>query len=220
MSAQLPTATVPIIPAAWRARNADHTQWPWEELPPLSPFIIANGSAPAQQQTVVHIGYDDANFYVRYDCDDTDIWGKSTARDSAIYDEEVVELFIAPGDAHPTYYYEFEVSPLGTLLDLDVHSPNLERSTLQGNFAWNCPGLQWSAERNDAAHHWRAYLVVPWHSIGATGTTLPPTWRANFYRIDRPRGHAPEFSCWSPTMSEPADYHRPAYFGHLQLAHA
>jgi hypothetical protein len=221
MSTQLPTATVPALPIHWRAKTDDYRRWPWEELSPLPPFILANGSASAQQQTAVRIAYDAENFYVRFDCEDTDIWGEATARDSRIFDEEVVELFIAPGEDHPTYYYEFEVSPIGTLLDLDVHSPDLDRRTLRGNFAWDCPGLQWSAERNDEANHWRAYLVVPWSSIGAksgpNGVT-PQNWRANFYRIERPRGEAPEFSCWSPTMSEPADYHRPAYFGHLRLA--
>jgi hypothetical protein len=220
MSTQLPVATVPRVPASWRVQSNDHTQWPWEQLPPLPPLILANGSAPAQQQTTIRIAYDADNFYVRYDCDDQDIWAVATERDSAIYDEEVVELFIAPGQEHSTFYYEFEVSPIGTLLDLSVHSPNLERNGLKGNFAWNCPGLQWSAERNDAANHWRAYLVVPWQSIGATTGALPQHWRANFYRIERPRGQAPEFSCWSPTMSDPADYHRAAYFGHLQLATA
>ena len=174
MSAHLPTASVPKIPASWRAQSDDHTQWPWEELPPLPPFILANGSAPAQQQTTVRIGYDADNFYVRFDCDDSDIWGKATARDSAIYDEEVVELFIAPGEEHPTFYYEFEVSPIGTMLDLDVHSPDLERRTLKANFAWDCPGLQWSAERNDAANHWRAYIVVPWQSIGVNSPPVQP----------------------------------------------
>ena len=217
MSAQLPIATVPMIPIHWRYRTADHTDWPWEEFEPLPPFILANGSAPAQQQTVVRIGYDSENFYVRFDCHDRDIWGEATERDSAIYNEEVVELFIAPGEQAPTFYYEFEVSPIGTLLDLSVHSPDLERRTLRGDFAWNCPDLQWSAERDDAANHWRAYLAVPWRSIGA-GMDLPTTWRANFYRIERPRGEEAEFSCWSPTMSEPADYHRPAYFGYLHLA--
>lgn len=220
MSAQLPTATVPLVPNHWRNQTNDHTHWPWEELPPLPPFILADGSAPAKQQTYVRIAYDVENFYVRFDCDDTDIWGEATERDSRIFDEEVVELFIAPGEDHPTYYYEFEVSPIGTLLDLDVHSPDLDRRTLRGNFDWNCPGLQWSAERNDAANHWRAYLVVPWRSISAPASSeeaLPQKWRANFYRIERPRGQAPEFSCWSPTMSNPADYHRPTYFGHLHL---
>jgi hypothetical protein len=218
MSVQLPTAIVPRLPAHWRSRGSDHTQWPWEELSPLPPLILADGSGPAKQQTAVRIAYDSDNFYMRFDCDDTDIWGEATERDSAIYEEEVVELFIGPGTEHTTNYYEFEVSPIGTMLDLTVVSPNLERRGLIADFAWNCPGLQWSAERNDAANHWRAYIVVPWQSIGAGREDLPQQWRANFYRIDRPHGQEAEFSCWSPTMTEPADYHKPAYFGHLQLA--
>jgi len=209
-----------MLPSSWRLKSNDHTQWPWDELPSLPPLILANGSARAVQQTEVRIAYDADNFYVRFDCDDNDIWREATARDSAIYDEEVVELFIAPGDQHPTFYYEFEVSPIGTMLDLTADSPNLERKGLTADFAWDCPGLQWSAERNDSANHWRAYMVVPWTSIGATAGNLPSTWRANFYRIERPRGQEAEFSCWSPTMSDPADYHRPAYFGHLVLATA
>jgi hypothetical protein len=42
-------------------------------------------------------------------------------------------------------------------------------------------------------------------------------WRANFYRIERPHDAEPEFSCWSPTMSDPADFHKPAYFGVLEI---
>lgn len=220
MSVELPVATVPILPNYWRTQSDDYTEWPWEELRPLRPFILADGSAPAKQQTTTRIAYDRDNFYVRFDCEDSEIWGEATARDSAIYNEEVVELFIGPGEAHTTYYYEFEVSPIGTMLDLTVDSPNLERRGLKADLAWNCPGLLWSAERNDTANHWRAYMIVPWTSIGATIGKLPTSWRANFYRIERPRGQEAEFSCWSPTMSEPADYHRPAYFGHLRLATA
>ncbi|HEY6323364.1 MAG TPA: hypothetical protein VJA16_17615 [Thermoanaerobaculia bacterium] len=45
----------------------------------------------------------------------------------------------------------------------------------------------------------------------------PRRWRANFYRIERPRGSPPELSCWSPTLTEPADFHRPDRFGVLEL---
>ncbi len=180
-------------------------------------MILADGSAPARHQTAVQIAYDDAALYVRYVCDDPDIWGVATARDSRIYDEEVVELFIAPGIATPVRYFEFEVSPLGALLDLSVYSPDLDRRTLTGDFAWDCPGLRWSAVRVDDRSRWYAYLSVPWASL-VTAAKLPRVWRANFYRIERPRGRDPEFSCWSPTMSDPADYHRPAFFGFLSLA--
>ncbi len=214
--ATLPAATVPRRPQSWNLAHAPHT-WQWDDVPRLSPLILANGSGLAVQQTTVQVAYDDDALYVRYRCDDSDIWGEATARDSHIYNEEVGELFIAPGFATPVRYYEFEVSPLGTLLDLSVYNPDLDRRTLVGDFAWDCPNLRWSAIRDDANDRWYAYLTVPWASIGAPAR-LPRVWRANFYRIERPRHQPPEFSCWSPTLSDPADFHRPAYFGFLTLA--
>lgn len=180
-------------------------------------MILADGSGSPRYQTSVQVAYDDTALYVRFVCEDPDIWGILTARDSRIFEEEVVELFIAPGADTPVRYYEFEVSPLGTLLDLSVYSPDLDRRTLITNYAWDCPGLRWCAARDDAQALWYAYLVVPWASLGA-GRELQRTWRANFYRVERPRNDAPEYSCWSPTMSDPPDYHRPAYFGYLSLA--
>jgi hypothetical protein len=195
---------------------------------PLPPFTLADGSGPATQQTAAHICYNTHALFVRFDCNDRDIWGVSTQRDDPIYDEEVVEVFIGPGEATPVDYYEFEVSPNGVLLDLAVHNPTSQRAQLQTDFAWDCPGLRWAAGRDDALNHWWAVLAIPWASIGADLASglapvggeeggLPKTWRANFYRIERPRDGSPEFSCWSATMTDPADYHKPAYFGYLEL---
>lgn len=220
----LPTANIPHRPATWSrvpSGRVPYTAWPWHELAPLPPFILADGSGPALQQTTTRVCYDQDALYVRFDCHDTDIWGTLTARDSHIFNEEVVELFIAPGDSTPTHYVEFEVSPLGTLLDLTVYNPNDGRDGIRADFAWDCPGLIWSAECDIPNHHWRAYLIVPWAGIAAP-TPLPRTWRANFYRIERPQDRGcplgAEFSCWSPTLTEPANYHRPSRFGHLVLA--
>jgi len=218
MLPNLPKTVVPKVPLSWSSHSTDYTLWHWQELPPLSAFILADGSAPAKQQTTVRLAYDEEFLFLRYDCDDTDIWAESTERDSAIFNEEVVELFIGPGEEDTTHYYEFEVSPNGVMLDLTLYSPNFQRKGLVADFAWDCPGLIWSAERNDLANHWHANMAVPWRSIGAHAGELPRNWRANFYRIERPRGQVAEFSCWSPTMSEPADYHLPRYFGHLLLA--
>jgi hypothetical protein len=216
MTPNLPVAYASHRPPAWGGPET-YANWPWESLYPLPPLVLADGSGLARQQTEIRVCWDPTHLYVRFDCADRDIWGTATARDAAIFDEEVVELFIAPGKATPVDYFEFEVSPLGTLLDLTVHSPDGNRATLTADFAWDCPGLLWEARREDARGHWTAFLGVPWRSLCPTGL-VPRHWRANFYRIERPRGQAPEFSCWSPTMSEPADYHRPAYFGHLRLA--
>jgi hypothetical protein len=216
MTIALPTLHVPQVTTDWNA-GADPFHWDWAQAAPLPPLLLADGSGPAQQQTVTRVCYNRQMLFVRFDCADTDIWGTYTQRDDAIYDEEVVEIFIAPGDATPVDYYEFEVSPNGVLLEVFAHNPTGDRAQMQLDFTWDCAGLQWVAQRDDAQNQWRVIYALPWASIGAPAD-LPTIWRANFYRIDRPRNGEPEFSCWSPTMIDPADFHRPGYFGYLTLA--
>jgi hypothetical protein len=209
-----PHLHVPRSPARWNTQ-ADPATWQWDAVSPLPPFILADGGGPAAQQTTTRVCYDDQALYVRFDCDDRDIWGSYTRRDDPIYDEEVVELFISPSAAAPTRYYEFEISPNGVLLDAIIHNPTSKRADLVIDTSWN-PTIHWQAERADAAGRWCAILIIPWEVIAPVGE-LPNTWRANFYRIERPRDAAPEFSCWSPTLTEPADFHKPAFFGTLEL---
>lgn len=215
MTTALPTIIIPRVPASWSATQ-DPFHWEWHVAAALPPLLLADGSGPAAQQTNTLLCYDDSTLFVYFDCADTDIWGTYTNRDEAIYDEEVVEIFIGPGDATQVDYYEFEVSPNGVLLDVKVHNPAGDRATMTFDFGWDCPGLRWGAQRDDANQRWQAYYAIPWSSIGAAAA-LPTIWRANFYRIERPRNGVTEFSCWSPTLTDPADFHKPAHFGILQL---
>lgn len=189
----------------------------WSEVPRLPPFMLADGSGPAAQQTTARLCRDADALYVRFDCDDRDIWGTYARRDEPIYDEEVVEVFIAPGAGDPTRYLEFEVSPNGVLLDARVYNPTSTRADLQVDVDWICPGIRWAAGRDDAVNHWWAALAIPWVAV-AEDAHVPEICRANFYRIERPRNEAPEYSCWSPTLTEPADFHKPRRFGLLELA--
>lgn len=215
MSTNLPSRCVPRVPPIWD-RGAEPPAWPWADLAPLPPFTLADGSGPALQQTAARLCYDAEALYARFDCHDREIWGTYTRRDEPIYDEEVVEVFISPGPETPTRYYELEVSPNGVLLDALIHNPTSQRADIQIDFAWDCPGLRWWASRDDAAGRWWALLAIPWVAITPPGAP-PRLWRANFYRIERPRDADPEFSCWSPTYTTPADFHKPAFFGRLEI---
>lgn len=212
----LPTLFVPQVANDWDA-NADPFAWAWDQAVTLPPLRLADGSAPAHQQTMTSVCYNRHAFFVRFACDDHDIWGTYTQRNDPIYDEEVVEVFLAPRAATPVDYYEFEVSPNGVLLEVLAHNPTGDRADMRLDFTWHCAGLRWVAQREDGQNQWRAVFAIPWASVGAPDH-LPTHWRANFYRIERPRNAPPEFSCWSPTMSNPADFHRPGYFGYLELA--
>ena len=180
----------------------------------LSPFLLADGSAPARWQTAVTADWDEERLYLRFECEDDDAWGSFTRRDDPLWQEEVVEVFLAPGEADPREYFEIEVSPLGTLFDARISNPTSKRADLRVDRTWDCPGIAWRAGRGGARRDWWAEIEVPWRSLAPEGP-LPRVWRANFYRIERPLGGEVEFSCWSPTLTDPPDFHQPARFGRL-----
>jgi hypothetical protein len=189
----------------------------WDVLDAITPLYLADGSGPAIQQTRVRVCFDERALYVRFDCDDRDIWGTYTKRDEPIYDEEVVEVFVAAGEAAPIQYFEFQVSPNEVLFDATIYNPASTREHLKWDATWQCPGLRWMAQRDDAKNCWWGAFAIPWASITADGK-IPSVCRANFYRIERPRDAETEYSCWSPTLTDPADFHKPARFGFLEFS--
>jgi hypothetical protein len=189
----------------------------WEEIPPLSPLVLAADGRPAQHATTVRVCADSETLRVRFDCVDLDAWGTLRRRDDPIYEEEAVEVFLAPGEEDPVSYAEFEVSPLGVLFDARIHNPGPSRAEMTADVAWDCPGVRWKVGTGEERQDWWAVLTIPWQSVAPDTSDIPRIWRANFYRIDRPRDGSPEFSCWSPTLTDPADFHQPARFGVLEL---
>lgn len=190
---------------------------PWSDLAALSALRLSDGSGDAVQRTAVRLAWDDAALYVRFDCEDRDAWGTFTRRDEPLYQEEVVEIFLAPGSAVPASYAELEVSPRGTLFDAWVENPDGRRETMRVDPAWECSGLRWETGSTGVREDWWTALAIPWAALAANGLR-PASLRANFYRIERPRDGGPaEWSAWSPTLVDPPDFHRPARFGLLTL---
>jgi len=194
--------------------------FPWARAATLGRFVLASGSAAAEQPTIVRIGWDARALYIRFECTDSDAWGTWRRRNDPIYLEEAVEVFLAPGMDDPRRYWELEVSPLGVLFAARIENPTGRRADLSADTSWECQGLEWQAEPAGTSQDWWAALAIPWRALaGREGepARLPRRWRANFYRIERPRGSPAELSCWSPTMTDPPDFHRPDRFGVLEL---
>ncbi|MFT5196382.1 MAG: hypothetical protein ACI9EW_001089 [Cellvibrionaceae bacterium] len=218
----LPILTIPTAPTAWdNIQDIRHLDW--DDVPRLPPFLLAETGVPAEQQTAARLCADNHRLYAHFECEDRDIWGTwyretedQLIRKRKIYDEEVIELFIGVANeesAPISCYTEFEVSPNGVLLDVAVTNPNTSQDDIKINFDWHCPNVMWHAERHDRDNRWTATLAIPWAAL-TDQRPIPTHWRGNCYRIERPRdGTKPEFSCWSPTMTDPAQFHQPAWFG-------
>lgn len=172
-------------------------------------FHLRDGTEPAYQTRVKTL-WDSANWYIGFDCVDPDPHGKMTQRDAPIWrDGNVVELFVDPIGRGESFY-EFEINPLNTVIDLfyeQVNQPWPEAAK------WNAAGLRTAvAIRCDpttgAPIGWTALMAIAWSDFAAV-TDRPPRagerWRANFARYNTIRqttGNWCELTIWSPTYTE------------------
>jgi hypothetical protein len=188
----------------------------WESIAPLGELVDARHGGVTRDRTLVRAATSGHALHVLFECADRDVWGTLGRRDDPLWKEEVVEVFIAPGRDDPRRYVEIELSPAGVLFDAIVDNPDGRRDTMTVNAAWNAAGLvsRVSRPRTDL---WRAELSIPWVSL-APDAARQDAWRANFFRVERPHAGSSEFSAWSPTGADPADFHKPACFGLLVAA--
>lgn len=200
-------------------REFDPTE-PWNIPERCAPLVLSRSDdgSPPRLATLVHVFRDEGSLYVLFSGVDTSIVATMYGRDEPIWEEDVLEVFLAPGA--PDRYFEIEVSPLGTLFDASVHSPDGERSTMNADIGWDSLGT-WTAIRRvrrspDALWRFETLLVIPFADLGA-----PPApgavWRGNFYRVDRDEELGDEYSAWQPTLRDPADFHVPSAFGTLRF---
>jgi len=167
-------------------------------------------NADPGRQTSVRALWTLTTLYLRFECryrelfvfDDSDANGR---RDQ-LWDRDVAEAFLQPDPSRPRYYREFEVSPNGMWIDLDIFPGGL--NDLKS-------GMTRSVWLDREAHTWAAELAIP---IKALTPTFDPAaeWRVNLYRAEGP--HEPRFySAWRATGTPQPNFHVPEAFGKLRF---
>jgi hypothetical protein len=159
--------------------------------------------------TEVRLGWSGDVLQGLYVCQDPNPWATKTTRDDALWEEEVVEIFLDPfGDS--LSYFEIEINPLNTVTDLVIRRT---WTGLKKDFRWKCEGLVTAC--GILAYGWMAAFQIPFASLGDCHPTRSPVWGANFSRIDRPKDEPFELSAWSPTLVK--SFHVPGRFGRLRF---
>jgi alpha-galactosidase len=213
-----PEAGSPTAVATALTTSVDTAGFPpsdvWEAAKPIrfdSDWRGENGDA--SRETEVRLLWTPANLYLKFVAryrvitlfPDADANGR---RDK-LWDRDVVEVFLQPDPAHQRCYREFEVSPNGFWIDLDIANGALQ--DLQS-------GMVRRVSMDEKVKTWTAELAIPMKSLleHFDPNTL---WRVNFYRIEGPV--EPRFySAWRPTNTPQPNFHVPELFGYLKFAPA
>jgi hypothetical protein len=86
----------------------------WQKAPRSPRFVDLVTGGPATLDTRMSALWDDEHLYVGFWVEEPHVQAKLTNRDSLIYLENDVEVFIAGKDC----YYEFEINALGTVYEI------------------------------------------------------------------------------------------------------
>ena len=183
----------------------------WRLAPKSAPFVDIVTGEPAWFDTRVALLWDDGHLYFGFWVEEPKIHATLTRRDSKIYEENDVEVFIAAKDA----YYEFEINAINTVYEVfwiwkDIFKPGSPyfgrpefdpaaqrtmvldgvgghvhpRGERWGFLDWDYPGLR-TAVHVDRVRGWTVELAFPWQGLAllADGRSLPPQ-HGDVWRID------------------------------------
>jgi alpha-galactosidase len=205
----------PVIVAAWIADaihlDAAHPAHEWERAVAVRFCSDWQGRNPdPERETQVRLLWSQRHLYLRFECRYRELFVFEKAdpdgRRNHLWDRDVAEAFLQPDPRRERYYREFEVSPNGMWIDLDIFPGGLKDLK---------SGIERSVELDQQLQVWCAELAIPMRSL-ISSFEPTTTWRANFYRIEgskEPRAYL----AWQPTHTPQPNFHVPSAFGYLQF---
>lgn len=181
----------------------------WDRTPAIAFDADWRGQSQSPERaTSVRFLWSSTRLYVRFQCRYRQIYvyeGGGGRRDQ-LWLRDVAELFIRPGEDAPTHYREFEVSPNGDWLDLDIEPG---RKTIL-----MCD-MRVRVVVDKATRLWTADLGIPFTCLTAAFDPRE-IWRLNLFRIEGPEPSR-FYSAWRPTRTPKPNFHVPDAFGSLRF---
>jgi Carbohydrate family 9 binding domain-like len=192
--------------------TADPTASFWKNAPVLTFETGRFGEKYPAFLTEVRSMWTPGNLYFLFTCPYDDLYmnpNPQTKRDTwGLWDLDVAEVFIGWDLKDIRRYKEFELSPQGEWIDLDVNK-NSEPGVFDDK--WNA-GMESAARIDRTRRVWYGEMKIPFPSIDPRPPQAGREFRINLYRI---QGKKRTFMAWQPTQNE--SFHMPEVFGKLRL---
>lgn len=173
----------------------------WEKCAPLSDFINIKTLDPARFRTSAKILYDEQNLYLGVVCYENNVAGivaKHKARDSQVFADDSIELFLDTARTMKKYYH-IAVNSSGAVYDAIVQ-----------NKAWNG---KYEIGTNTGEDSWTLEMAIPFEQFGFDG--IRPGMRWNFNLCREKNSQPKEFSSYALLILK--GFHNPARFWTMEF---
>jgi hypothetical protein len=196
------------------APNTDPNSDFWRDAPAVFADRDSFGTAVPGHRTEVRSRWTAANLYFLFICPYEQLNLKPDPRmdveTNKLWEWDVAEAFIGSDFENIRQYKEFEVSPQGEWVDLDI---DLTKPHHEGGWTWNS-GFTVAARIDSARKIWYACMRIPYKAIDTRPAQAGNKLRLNLYRSQGPKGQHAAIA-WQPTHKP--TFHAPEAFGTLEL---
>lgn len=195
--------------------TADPNARQWKGVRGVAADHGPKGEPVSEHRTEIRSRWTQDNLYVLFICPYRQMHLKpnpsTSTETNKLWDYDVAEIFIGTDFNNIRHYTEFEVSPQGEWVDLDI---DRDHPKPEGGWLWNS-GFKVKSRIDEAKKIWYGEMQIPMKAIDSRTPRAGNQMRVNLYRIE---GAPPNriYIAWQPTNS--ATYHVPEAFGRLILA--
>jgi hypothetical protein len=173
-----------------------------------------HGKPDPRYRTEIRTRWTAQNLYFLFACPYEELNLKPNPNPSAetneLWNWDVAEVFIGDDFKDIRRYKEFEISPQGEWIDLDI---DLDKPHHEDGWKWNS-GFQVSARIDESAHVWYGAMKIPYSVIDRRAAAQGNMLRINLFRSQGPASARHQIA-WSSPMSD--SFHVPERFGLLRL---
>jgi len=173
-----------------------------------------SGKPLPKYRTEVRSRWTRQNLYILFICPYEELNLKPNPNPSAetneLWNWDVAEAFIGADFQNIRRYKEFELSPQGEWVDLDI---DLALPHHEDGWKWDS-GMEVSARIDKAAHVWYGAMRIPYPAIDTRPASAGNTLRINLFRCQGPSSTR-KYLAWQAPMSD--SFHVPEKFGILKL---
>lgn len=186
----------------------------WKGARPVYAEVDHYGNPVPAFRTEVRSRWTAKSLYLLFTCPYKELYLKpspdTSKETNELWNWDVAELFIGSDFRDIKRYKEFEVSPQGEWVDLDI---NLNLPHHESGWTWNS-GFEVAVRIDAQAHVWYAAMRIPFQSIDERAPRAGNFFRANLFRSQGPPGQK-QAIVWKAPMTE--TFHTPERFGQMEL---